>query len=175
MKSHFASTHKKVVVRKLDRTLVKGYVEPLSYLQNGCAEVLGLDGYLIKINLAEIKGIYFVREFEGNPSRPERKIFHSRPRLGGLWIRMVFQDKEVMEGLVSRNLLDLDGQGFLVTPPDVYSNNLRIFVPRTALREVEIVGVIGEGAARRGRARSTSAAPGEDQYGLFAGAEPAKK
>jgi hypothetical protein len=124
--------------------------------------------------LAQVKGIFFVRDFEGNPQRPERKVFHSRPRQSGLWVRMVFRDNEVLEGLTPNNLLDLDPAGFYITPPDMYSNNLRIFVPRSSLTAIEVMGVIRFGKLRReqprviGGAGKATEAPG--QIGLFGSA-----
>lgn len=149
MKANLSSTHKKVVVHKLDKELVKGYVKSNAFLGPADVELLDREGRLVSIPIGEIKGIYFVREFESNPQRPDRKVFHSRPRMSGLWIRMTFKDDEVLEGLISKNLLDQDSQGFLVTPPDMYSNNLKVFVPRSALSELEVLGVILHDAARR--------------------------
>ena len=108
--------------------------------------------------MSEIKGVFFVRDFEGNPDRAERKIFRSRPRLAGLWVRMTFKDTEVLEAILPNNLLEIDPLGYLVTPPDVYSNNLRIFIPRTALTEMEVLGVITDGVVRRMSQRAAQAA-----------------
>lgn len=128
------------------------------------------DGHRMVIPLEEIKGVYYVREFDGNQERPERKTFLSRPKLNGLWIRMTFKDAEVLDGLISENLLASEPQGFLVTPPDLYSNNLKIFVPRAALAMLEVLGVISngvrrsDGAARKSRRRIPAAS---NQMGLF--------
>ena len=166
MKGAQPSTHKKVVVRKLDRESVKGHVNPNSYLGPDGVEMMDLDGRRAVIPLDEIKGVYFVREFDGNQERVERKKFLSRPKLNGLWIRMAFKDGEVLDGLISENLLTLMPEGYLVTPPDVYSNNLRIFVPRAALASLEVVGVIANGTRRgngtlRHPRRSSSAPSGQ--------------
>jgi Family of unknown function (DUF6982) len=171
VKAPQSSTHKKVVVRKLvDREAVRGYVNPASYLQQDGVELMDLDGRRMVIPLGQVKGVYFVREFEGNSDRVERKTFVSRPKLGGLWIRMTFKDAEVLDGLLSENLLALDPQGYLVTPPDVFSNNLKIFVPRAALEAVEVLGVIANGARRANgasaRPRRKPPAPSR-QMGLF--------
>lgn len=160
MKAAQSSTYKKVVVRKLNREVVKGFVIPASYLGPQDAELMDLDGHRLVVPLQEVKGIYFVRDFEGNNERIERKTFLSRPKLSGLWIRMTFKDAEVLDGLLSENLLELDPQGYLVTPPDVFSNNLKIFVPRTALRSLEVLGVIANGVRRgNGAARTRRKSP----------------
>jgi hypothetical protein len=66
---------------------------------------------------------------------------------------MTFQDTEVLEGIIPNSLLELDPTGFLFTPLDVYSNNLKIFVPRGALSTLEVLGVISNGAQRRAMLR----------------------
>ena len=169
MKSGSPSTRKRVVIRKLDKGLIKGFLDPNGYLANDL-EVLDREGRLVHIPLSEVKGVFFVRDFEGNPDRAERKVFRSRPRLAGLWVRMTFKDSEVLEGLLPNNLVEIDPLGYLVTSPDVYSNNLRMFVPRTALTEMEIIGVISDGVVKRMSQRAAQAranAASEQQFGLF--------
>jgi len=155
------STHKKVVVRKLDKGLVKGFVEPSEFLTAESIELLDLEGHLVSLPLDQIKGVYFVREFDGLPAHQERKVFKSRPRLNGLWIRMGFKDAEVLDGLISENLLELDSRGYSVALPDVNSNNLKIFVPRSALASLEVLGVISNGSRRNPPSASSKEAKPE--------------
>ncbi len=162
MKAPQSSTHKKVVIRKADRESVKGFVNPVSYLGTEGVELMDLDGRRTVIPLDVVKGIYFVREFDGNNERSERKIFLSRPKMNGLWIRMTFKDAEVLDGLIPEDLLGIGPQGFLVTPPDVYSNNLKIFVPRSALQSLVVLGVTANGSRRgNGAAHRPRRSPAE--------------
>jgi len=142
------STHKKVIVRQMDRDSVSGYVNPAQFVQEGKLEVLNTSGTVISIDLREIKGVYFVREF-GDSESLTRKTFTSRPRSEGLWVRLRFKDNEVLEGLMPADLAQTMPEGFLVSPPDQRSNTQRIFVPRTALDSLTVLAVIG--AARRRR------------------------
>jgi hypothetical protein len=178
VKNGSPSTRKRVVIRKLDKGLIKGFLDPNGYLAVDL-EVLDREGRLVHIPLSEVKGVFFVRDFDGNPDRAERKVFRSRPRLAGLWVRMTFKDKEVLEALLPNDLLETDPLGYLVTPPDVYSNNLRIFIPRTALIAMEVLGVISDGVVRRMSQRAAQAratATGDQQFGLFsASPSPDKK
>ena len=82
----------------------------------------------------------------------ERKTFLSRPKLDGLWVRLRFRDDDALEGIVSNNLLDLLDTGVQLTPPDLHGNVLRMFIPRSALAEMKVLGVVG--VARR-TARAT--------------------
>jgi hypothetical protein len=174
VKNGIPSTRKRVVVRKLDKGLVKGFLDPHGYLASE-VEVLDRDGRLVRVPMAGIKGVFFVRDFDGNPERAERKVFRSRPRLAGLWVRMTFKDTEVLEALLPNHLLEVDPLGFLVTPLDVYSNNVRVFIPRTALSEMEVLGVISDGVVKRmsqRAAQAKAAGAGEQQFGLFGATNP---
>ena len=77
------STHKKVIVRKLDRDAVQGFVNPASFVMDGKVAMLSPAGQVMTIGLDEIKGVYFVREFT-EPESFARKTFPARPRTEGL-------------------------------------------------------------------------------------------
>jgi hypothetical protein len=143
------STHKKVIVRKMDRDSISGYVAPANFVQDGKLELLNTAGNVVGVDLKEIKGVYFVREF-GDSEPLVRKTFASRPRTEGLWVRLTFKDNEVLEGLMPTDLVQQIGEGFLINPPDLRSNTQRIFVPRTALESLAVLAVIG-GAHRQRR------------------------
>ena len=155
------STHKKVIVRKMDRDSVQGYVAP-SFLVDGKLELLNTSGKVVLIELADVKGVYFVREFDESESFA-RKTFATRPRTEGLWVRLKFRDNEILEGMMPNDLTQLSPEGFLFTPPDTRSNTQRIFVPRSALSELTVLAVIGGAAGRRRRA----AVPAEAQVPMF--------
>ena len=142
------STHKKVVVRKMDRDSINGYVAPANYIREGKLELLNTSGNVVAIDLRDIKGVYFVREF-GDSESLTRKTFTSRPRTEGLWVRLKFKDNEVLEGMMPNDLSLTIGEGFLINPPDLRSNTQRIFVPRLALESLTVLAVIGATRRRR--------------------------
>ena len=141
-----ASTRKKVVILLLDRSHLKGYLNPLTLARAEALDLLTPDGEHISVALARVKSVYFVREFP-ETFQPERKMFLSRPKLDGLWVRLRFRDEDVMEGIVANDLLDLLDNAVQLTPPDLHGNTLRLFIPRSALAEMKVLGVVG--AARR--------------------------
>jgi hypothetical protein len=142
------STHKKVVVRKMDRDSINGFVSPANFVQDGKLELLNTSGNVVAIELRDIKGVYFVREF-GESDATSRKTFTSRPRTEGLWVRLKFKDNEVLEAMMPNDLTQTTPEGFLVNPPDLRSNTQRIFVPRTALESFTVLAVIGATRRRR--------------------------
>lgn len=160
-----ASTLKKVVVLLLDRRAVRGYLNPSGLGDAEKIEVLTLDGEQESLRLADIKSVYFVREFK-DPFEPERKTFLSRPKLDGLWVRLRFRDDDSMEGIVANNLLELLDTGVRLTPPDLHGNVLHMFIPRTALAEMKVLGVVGV-ARRSARATRDIGAVIDAQSKLF--------
>lgn len=154
-----ASTHKKVVVLLLDRSSVRGYLNPGKLGDTESIEVLTPDGEHRHFALKDVRSIYFVREF-ADDFEPERKAFLSRPKLDGLWVRLKFRDNDSIEGVVPNDLLSLLDRGVQITPPDLHGTTLRIFIPRTALSEMTVLGVVGI-------ARRKPAIPAQPQPGLF--------
>ena len=156
------STHKKVIVRKMDRDSINGYVAPANFIVDGKVEVLNTAGNVVSVELKEVKGVYFVRDFTDSDNLG-RKTFVTRPRTAALWVRLKFRDNEVLEGMMPNDLTQVLPEGFLVNPPDTRSNTQRIFVPRTALASLTVLAVIGGAQGRRRRP-----APGDErQVALF--------
>jgi len=151
-----SSTHKKVVVVFSDRKTVRGYLNPSRLGQADPIDLLTPDGEHEQIPLERIRSLYFVREFNGD-FEPERKSFLSRPKLDGLWIRLRYTDGETLEGVVPNDLLSLLDNGIQFTPPDLNSNTDRIFVPRSAITALTVLGVVG--IARRKPATTLPAQP----------------
>ena len=152
------STHKKVIVRKMDRDSLTGYVAGSNFVADGKLELLTQSGKVIFIDLREVKGVYFVRDF-GDTESLGRKTFTTRTRSEGLWVRIEFVDKYVLEGLMPNDLTLLTGEGYLIIPPDTRSNTQRIFVPRSALSSLTVLSVIGGGIRRRREAKDTGQVP----------------
>ena len=164
---HMASTHKKVIVRKLGRDSVPGYVAADEFLTDGKLELLSTSGNVLLIDLAEVRAVYFVRDFTES-NFVQRKTFTTRPRVEGLWVRLRFRDSEMLEGLMPNDLLRARAEGFFLNPPDTRGNVQRVFVPRSALSELTVLGVIGPAVRRR---RAAAAA---DHSGLLFNELPAE-
>jgi hypothetical protein len=150
-----ASTHKKVIVVLADRKPLRGYLNVGRLGQTDSVDLLTQDGTHQEIFLTKIRSIYFVREFS-DEFEPERKAFLSRPKLDGLWVRLRYTDGETLEGLIPNDLISLLDNGLQISPPDLNSSTDRIFVPRSALSEVTVLGVVG--IARRKPAAAAAAA-----------------
>jgi hypothetical protein len=131
-----------VIVVLADRKTLRGYLNPARLGQMDPVDLLTPDGEHLPLPLAKIRSVYFVREFSDD-FEPERKAFLSRPKLDGLWVKLRYNDSETLEGVVPNDLLSLLDNGVQITPPDLNSSTDRIFVPRAALAELTVLGVVG--------------------------------
>jgi len=87
------------------------------------------------VPLAQLKALFFVREFNGDPTLVERKAFVNPPQ--GRKVEVVFHDDEVLVGSTLGYLGE--GKGFFVQPADSRSNNLRVFVSATGVKQVQLL------------------------------------
>ena len=138
-----------------DKKPLRGYVNPVRLGQTDPIDLLTPDGEHVEIALNRVRSVYFVREFSDD-FEPERKAFLSRPKLDGLWVKLRYTDGDTLEGVVPNDLLSLLDNGLQITTPDLNSPTDRVFVPRTALAEVIVLGVVG--IARRKPATAAAAA-----------------
>ena len=168
------ATRKPVIVRKVTRDWLAGYAAadpsaPANPAGEASLEFLDTRGRLLRIDWDQIKWLCYVRELasEGDASQqPERLLrrnFTSRPRLAGLWLRLVLEDGDELEGIAANDRSLIEGPGLLLTPPDTRSNTQRIFIPRTAIREFTILGLI----APKSHPESRKSEPTPTQSDLF--------
>jgi hypothetical protein len=137
------STNKKVTVQRFDRETLSGFVNPQTWLTPEGIELLTVSGNLSVVPYSEVKTVCFVRDFYAADLARERRLFTTRPKTEGLWVRMQFRDGEMLEGVLANNLLQIEPYGFSLTPPDASANNQRVFIPRQALSSAQVMGVVG--------------------------------
>lgn len=155
------STTKKAVIYRFEKEPLMGHVNSVSFQQPTGVEVLSVQGNAATVPYADIKSIAFVRDFDDHGGTASR-VFHTRPKMEGLWVRFEFRDGEVMEGILTNNLLQVEPYGFTVIPPAPFNSQQRVFVPRVALRAVAVLGVIGSPLKRK----KPKPVP-KEQIGLF--------
>lgn len=151
-----ASTHKKVVVELGDKSALKGYLNPGRLAGAETLDLLTPKGEHEQIPIGNVRAVYFVRDLD-EEFAPERKAFLSRPKLDGLWVKVKFRDDTTLEGVIPNDLVAFLDNGLHLTPPDFNSNTDRIYVPRPAIAELTVLGVVG--VARRKPAAAAAAQP----------------
>lgn len=137
-----ASTNKKVLVARFDKAALEGFAQLPEGLTPQGLDVLSQAGAVTRVPLADLRAVCYIREFGDEETWRKHRVFQSRPKAPGLWVRLRFRDGEELEGVMPNNLL-ADPGGFTVTPPDPTFQNQRIFAPREAVTAVEVLGVIG--------------------------------
>jgi len=157
------STHKKVLVSRFDRETLSGFVNPQGYQLADGLELMTQNGSVSIVPYVEVKLVCFVRDFQQGEPRKELRLFTTRPKMEGLWLRMHFRDGDAMDGILSNNLLQLDQYGFSVVPPDPGFQNQRIFVPKVALSRIQVLGVVGSSPRHPRKPKLTS----KEQIELF--------
>jgi hypothetical protein len=125
----------KVVAHYTDGKVIKGFVGNFSPnkdrfnlfsttdTMNGTTEVL----------LKDLKAIFFVRDFSGDPTYEERKAFLEGENGHGRRLEAICIDDELFVG----STLGYDSKriGFFVFPVDPNSNNIRIFLVSSAVKK----------------------------------------
>lgn len=140
-----------VVVRYLDGSMLKGVVSDFSV---EAAELIIRDaatGGNRRIPLGELKAVFFVRTLDGDVHHREIKRFGARKDADhlGKKIYIRFRDGESMYGFFKGDLPWKQGffvsdgptpaKGFFITPADDHSNNIRIFVVGSAIRDITAI------------------------------------
>lgn len=137
------STNKKVTCIRFDRDLLTGFVQPATYLQSEGLELLSPSGNVTVLPYQDLKCVCFVRDWDSPDKILDKKSFASRPKQEGLWVRFAWRDGESMEALLPNRLLELEPLGFMVVPPDPGGTAQKLFLPRLALKEMIVLGVVG--------------------------------
>jgi len=149
-----------VVIQRFQREPLNGFVNMGTLLRPDGLEVLTPSGTVSLLPWTEVKIVRFVRDFDSHDADAGRTAFLSRPRVDGVWVKVAFTDGDTLEGVMPNNLLHMEAEGVYLTPPD---SAVRIFVPRSALTSVQVLGVVGGPLTKN---RRKPAAP-KAQIGLF--------
>ena len=129
------SAWQKIVVRYAEGQILKGYTHDFSAARPQFSLWPSLNAAKherVIVPLARLKGVFFVRDFAGNPGYVER-LDSTEPQHGRR-IEVTLLDDEVIAG---RTLsYRPDGNGFFVIPADPLANNIRVFVVSSSVRQV---------------------------------------
>jgi hypothetical protein len=151
-----SSTHKKVVIELDDRTALRGFLNPTRLAGAETLNLLTPEGEHEQVPVASVRAVYFVRDLHADFA-PERRAFLNRPKLDGLWVKVRFRDGVTLEGVIPNDLLTFLDNGLHLSPPDFNSNTDRIYVPRPAIADLTVLGVVG--VARRKPVTAPAAQP----------------
>ncbi|UCD32410.1 MAG: hypothetical protein JSW04_01630 [Desulfobacterales bacterium] len=124
----------KVVIRFNDGRILKGNTSDFFPNKNRF-HLTHLDGKIEEIDIGALKAVFFVKNFKGN--KYHQKSYDDKVHGAGRKIKVDFNDNESIIGYALG--YSPDRQGFFMTPGDVEGNNERIFVVRSATKNIEFL------------------------------------
>jgi hypothetical protein len=129
----------KVVVRYVDGRVVKGVTQ--DFFPNKDCFHLSSDTTTseepAEVLIRDIKAVFFVRDFDGNPGYNERKEYNNGDKAQGRKVEILFVDGEKLVG--STLGYDPNRLGFFLFPVDPESNNIRVFAVTAAIKSVRYI------------------------------------
>ncbi len=90
-------------------------------------------GEAMEVLIKDLKAIFFVRDFTGDPHYNERKIFLGEEKGHGRRLEIICIDDELFVG--STLGYDSKRKGFFLFPVDPNSNNIRVFLISSAVKK----------------------------------------
>lgn len=87
------------------------------------------------------KAIFFVQTFDGDLKHRALHFHENAPIMEGLWVRVIFNDSEMIEGFISNTFDHVLGSGFFMTPTDPEGNNRLIYVLKSRLKDFHVLGL----------------------------------
>ena len=127
----------KIVARYADGRLVKGVTSDFfpgreTFHVSVAAAAPGTGP--VEIHVKDLKALFFVKDYAGDPKRVERMEFDPTRPPAGRRLRVVFNDGEVMVGTTQG--YQPGRQGFFVIPADTGANTERCYVVSASTKEV---------------------------------------
>ena len=131
----------KIVARYVDGRILKGTTadflpaKPVFHLvptpQRGTAISV------VEVRLADLKALFFVKDFGGDSVYNESKAFPPRAAPQGRRLQVTFRDGETLVGTTTG--YQPDRTGFFLVPVDPKSNNDRCFIVAAAVKAVRFL------------------------------------
>ena len=138
LKGQVHSAFQKIVVRHADGKILKGYTQdfhPSRPQFSLWPSINATPKERTVVPVWQLKAVFFVRDFNGDPNYQERKSFAVRGQ--GRRVEVTFTDAETILGTTLSYRPDC--QGFFVSPADPSGNNTRIYVVSKAVRRVRFL------------------------------------
>lgn len=137
----------KVVAHYLDGTVARGFLEDFDS-ENWAVSLRPAEApdAVEQISLLALKGVFFVRGFEGKPPDAGGRGSWGVAGDAGTRTEVLCRDGETMFGTVNEEVDPTEGSGFFFFPVDRDGNNLKVFLTYAGLKLVVL--------SRGGRARA---------------------
>jgi hypothetical protein len=125
-----------VVARYADGRVLKGYADfDPAQPEFRLVPIESPDGEEVEVRVTDLKALFFVRSFAGDPLYGESKELYQERPPGTRKVRVEFADGEELVGYTKED--PFRAPGFFCTPLDPRANNLKVFVVLDAVSRVE--------------------------------------
>lgn len=131
----------RIVVHFKDGRLYKGFTHDFTPVKDTfhlTSELEHDKGKIYEVFCPNLKAVFFVKTLQGNPEYKEKKRFDEVDisNLRGIKIKIEFNDGEVMCGISLG--YSKKRKGFFIVPVDPKSNNERVYVIASAVKDVKL-------------------------------------
>jgi len=130
----------KIVARYLNGQVMKGITSdfmPNKELLHLLPENAPPNSKPLPITLKDLKALFFVKDFKGDPQYQEKKEFGPTQAVAGRKIKVVFSDGEVLVGTTQG--YQPGRPGFFLFPADSKSNTDRCYIVSTSVKSVSYI------------------------------------
>ncbi len=127
----------KVVLHYSDGRILKGFTQnffpnkPTFHFQ---PTDTGNPGQQVEVKMKDLKGVFFVKDFAGNPTYKEKKNFPEGVQISGKKVEVTFKDGETVIG--STLGYDSTRPGFFFFPSDPEWNLIRVYIVSQSVSRV---------------------------------------
>ena len=129
---------KKIVVHTQDGGIHKGVTHDFDPDQDKFHLLPAEGGGVpMRFQVSDLKALFYVKDYVGNRDFVARRQFDDAQRAARRAI-VSFNDGEEIWGVLGEGA-DEDGTGFYFFPADTRDNNVRIYVIRSAMKEMRLV------------------------------------
>jgi hypothetical protein len=129
----------KIVVHMKDGSIHKGVTHDFAPDKQGFHLLPAEGGGVpMKVGLEQMKALFYVKDYIGNRDFVAQRTFEDERRERRKAIAQ-FADGEEIWGFLGEGAEQEEGTGFFFYPADKRDNNIRIFVVRSALKELRLV------------------------------------
>ncbi len=134
------STLQKVIVRTRDGKVIPGFANKDRIKKT--LKIINQQGKEKTFRMDKLKAVFFVKDFQGNPEYDEIKFLNKQAVSSMIWARVEFFDGEVLEGKIPNNMELIYSPGFYLSPSDQDTNNRRVWVVKSALKNFTILNPV---------------------------------
>jgi hypothetical protein len=94
-----------------------------------------------EVSTKDAKAVFFVKTFDGDLRHRALHFHEHAPTVPGLWVRVYFNDSEMIEGIISNTKDFVLESGFFLMPTDPNGNNKLVYVLKGGLKDFHVLGM----------------------------------